>query len=289
MRIPLPSVRSDFEGYDKLTMLASKLDQLALEDIEIDMKSTVWFDANMCAPLGAILYRASRGLNAISIADVSPDVEKILSKNTFLSTYGRMQVPDVYGTTIPYRRLEPKDDRYFGAYIAKHLVGKGIPTMSDGLRKKFRESIFEIFSNAVIHSQTRQGIYVCGQYFPRKHKLDFSIADLGIGMRENINKLGKLDLSAEKAIQWAVTGANTTKAGMVPGGLGLKLLREFITINKGRIQIVSDRGFWEQNPGGESTRPMRMPFPGTVVNLELNTADPNSYCLVSELTPDNVF
>jgi hypothetical protein len=262
---------------------------LAFEDIEIDLSEATWFDANMCAPLGAILYRASRGLNTVGVTDVSPDIERVLSKNTFLSTYGRLAVPDVFGTTIPYRRLEPKDDRYFGTYIATHLVGKGIPSMSEGLRKKFRESIFEIFSNAVIHSRTRLGIYVCGQYFPRKHKLDFSIADLGIGIRQNILRLRSLDLTADEAIRWAVTGSNTTKSDKIPGGLGLKLLREFTTMNRGRIQIVSDRGFWEQHPGGEYTKLMSLPFPGTVVNLELNTSDRNSYCLESELTADSVF
>ena len=51
-----------------------------------------------------------------------------------------------YGTTIEYKRFEAKDERYFAAYIEQHLVGKGMPNMSVGLQKKFRESIFEILS-----------------------------------------------------------------------------------------------------------------------------------------------
>ena len=30
-------------------------------------------------------------------------------------------------------------------------------------------------------------------------------------------------------------------------------------------------------------------FPGTVVNLEINTADTSSYQLTSEISPDNIF
>lgn len=41
-----------------------------------------------------------------------------------------------------------------------------MPDMSPGLLKKFRESLFEIFSNAVLHSRTELGIYSCGQLFP---------------------------------------------------------------------------------------------------------------------------
>ena len=95
--------------------------------------------------------------------------------------------------------------------------------MSPGLLKKFRESIFEIFSNAVLHSRSKMGIFTCGQFFPVRHRLDFSVADLGIGMRQNIKDNTGLNLSAEAAIQWATEGRNTTKRGPVPGGLGLKL------------------------------------------------------------------
>lgn len=40
-----------------------------------------------------------------------------------------------------------------------------------------------------------------------KYGLDFTIVDLGIGMRENIKKLRGLNLSPEKAIIWATEGA----------------------------------------------------------------------------------
>ena len=37
---------------------------------------------------------------------------------------------------------------------------------------------------------------------------------------------------------WATQGRNTTKRGPIPGGLGLKLLTEFIKLNEGRLQIA---------------------------------------------------
>jgi len=161
--------------------------------------------------------------------------------------------------------------------------------MTPGLLKKFRESIFEIFSNAVIHSETKLGIFSCGQFFPKKHRLDFSIADLGIGIQRNVQKKGRLNLSVEQAIIWAISEKNTTKTGPIPGGIGLKLLREFILKNEGRLQIVSDAGYWELSEGKEGTRSFLEPFPGTVVNIEINTKDTKSYCLASEVRPEDVF
>src|SRR3989442_10337383 len=80
----------------------------------------------------------------------------------------------------------------------------------------------------------------------------------------------------------ATEGNNTTKTRRIPGGLGLKLLRDFIRLNQGRIQIVSDAGYWEFAKGTATTRRFDKPFPGTTVNLEINAADHHSYCLPSE-------
>ena len=164
-----------------------------------------------------------------------------------------------------------------------------IPAMSIGLLKKFRESIFEIFSNAVLHSETEMGIFSCGQFFPKRDKLDFSVTDLGIGIRQNVNKNTGLNLVPEKAIIWATEGHNTTKRGLIPGGLGLKLLSEFIDLNGGRIQIVSDAGYWKREKGEISTARLSRPFPGTVVSVEINTADKQSYALSSELSEKDIF
>ena len=281
----LPKIESNYQGFAHLINLAAQTANLSFSSLVIDMRSVTWFDANMCAPLGAILYKAGRRLNTINLANIPPQIETVLSKNSFLSNYGRARRIDTWGTTIPYNRFEPKDDRYFGSYIEK-----AIPEMSVGLRKKSWESIFEIFSNAVIHSETKMGIFTCGQFFPIKNRLDFAVVDLGIGIKQNIESKCGLVLPAEQAINWAMEGRNTTKTGPIPGGLGLKLLREFIGLNHGRIQVVSDRGYWEQSPNGRVvTNTFPHSFPGTVVNIKINTADKNSCILSSEIPAGGIF
>lgn len=289
MKILLQDLHSNYEGFARLIGLSAQTNVCLFDDVEIDMSHTTWMDANMCAPLGAILYKVGRELNTVRLTNVPHNVEAILAKNGFLCNYGWPKREDTFGSTIEYKRFEPKDDRYFAEYIEKHLIGKGIPEMSQGLLKKFRESIYEIFSNAVIHSRTKQGIFSCGQYYHKSHRLDFSVADLGVGIRRNILEQRGLDLPAEQAINWALEGKNTTKAGPIPGGLGLKLLREFVIKNEGRIQIVSDNGYWELSEGKVKTKAFAEPFPGTVVNIEINTADAKSYRLVSEISPNDIF
>ena len=273
-----------------MVRLAAETQACLFEDIDIDMGAVSWFDADMCAAFGAILYRLGEHLNTIRLINIRPGVENILSKNGFLSHYGGEKIPDRWGTTIPYQRFDVKDDRYFADYIEHELMNRSeIPVMSTGLQKKFRESIFEIFSNAVLHSRTEKGIFSCGQFYPTRQRLDFSVADLGVGIRRNIKDNTGLDLSSEEAISWATQGRNTTKRGPVPGGLGLKLLGEFIDLNGGCIQIVSDTGYWRRENGRTLSVLLTHPFPGTVVSLEINTADTNSYSLTSELSPADIF
>ncbi|MDE0029341.1 MAG: ATP-binding protein [Deltaproteobacteria bacterium] len=290
MKIPLSAIHHDRHGFLVLAGLHAQTADCFLDDVEIDMRATDWLDADMCAALGAILYGLEDNLNTVRLTHIRPAVESILSKNGFLSHYGRTKVPDHWGTTISYKRFDADDDRYFARYIEDEFIQRSeIPEMSTGLRKKFCESIFEIFSNAVLHSRTKLGIFSCGQFFPTRSKLDFCVADLGVGIQRNVHRHTGVDLAPEEAIEWATQANNTTKRGDVPGGLGLKLLCEFIDLNGGSLQIVSDAGYWRRKNRRNNKARLRNAFPGTVVSVEIDTADRNSYRLSSELETDDIF
>ena len=290
MKVTLPIIRHNLQGFEALALLHSQAEQCVLEDVEIDMRATTWFDADMCAAFGAILYCLGENLNTVNLVNLRPGVESILSKNGFLSHYGRMKLPDQWGTTVFYERFDVEDDRYFSAYIEHEFIRRPeMPGMSPGLLKKFRESVFEIFSNAVLHSHSELGIFSCGQFFPSRSQFDFTVADLGVGIRKNVRDHTQMNLSPVDAIIWAAQEHNTTKRGQVPGGLGLTLLSEFIDLNGGCIQIVSDAGYWRRKGKHTYTYPLDHPFPGTVVSVEINTADRSSYRLTSEPEDDEIF
>lgn len=101
--------------------------------------------------------------------------------------------------------------------------------------------------------------------------------------------MGKENLDSCTAIQWALTEGNTTKTGNQPGGLGLKLIKDFIQINQGKLQIASQFGYYEFSAGGESYQEMHNDFPGTCIYIEINTNGSSSYCLKSELASEDIF
>lgn len=254
------------------------------------MGSVKWLDANMCAPLGAIFHRQVQLGRGIRLHGYSGEPRKIALKNGFLQQFGRNVLKDVNKTTIQYRQFQSQDTEAFETYITTHFRPRshGFPKMSARLLRRFRSSLFELYGNAIEHSETKLGVFACGQFYPWAHRLDFSIADLGVGMREKVRKYLERDIGADEAIAWAMNG-NTTRTGGRPGGLGLKLIREFITLNGGRIIVVSNQGYWEYEKNKTQARSFNRPFPGTVVTIEINAADKESYCLKGEITPDDVF
>lgn len=290
MKLYVGTIRSDCGGFDAIADIAVKTKNVRLDSVEFDLSSCSFFEANMAAPLYAVIARLRDELNDVTIANVPAGVCTILRKNKFLSIFNRPELTDTNQTTLPFKILKLTAGDQFNDYLDAYMRGRGIPTMSEALTKRFRQSLFEIFLNATIHSQSKTGIFVCGQFYPSKHRLDFTIADAGVGIRENVRRYTqKPKLNSCKAIEWAMTEGNTTKTGNQPGGLGLKLIKDFIQMNGGKIQTVSRFGYYEFSVSGESLQKMHNDFPGTCINIEINTEDTSSYCLKTELKSEDIF
>ena len=282
MEFLLPSIRHDFTGFNALANLCQQTKHCSFEDIKIDLQSADWFDADMCAVLGAICHRLSEEVNNVSLLNLSPKISGVLSRNGFLRHFGKEKVADQFGTAIAYRRFQTADEGLFARYVEEELVDRDeIPQMSKKLAARFMQSIYEIFNNAVLHSRTEHGIFSCGQFYPTRKRISFLVADLGIGIHQCVRENTDLRLSPVEAIDWATKEHNTTKAS-TPGGLGLPLLTEFADLNGGKIRIVSDSGYWARVGKKTFARPLNAVFSGAVVYLEINTEDNSKYVLESE-------
>lgn len=284
--IVLNNIDTSFSSYQQLISMFNDNKDNFLADIDLSFQK--WFSANMSSPLGAVLDKFIDDFNNIKFSNIPNDIKTILQKNNFLSHYGYQRVYDSNNTTIKFLKLKPADSRFFNEYVKDELLGRSeMPSMSSALTKKIAESIYEIFVNARIHSES-DSIYTCGQFFPSKHKIEFTITDTGIGFRNRINKTFNSNLSAVQAIKWAINDGNSTKQG-IPGGIGLAILREFTVKNCGKIQIVSNDGFYQLDAEGEHTDQFSGEFPGTIVNMQFRTDDKNSYILKSEVQAGDLF
>ena len=289
MKIDIGTIRSNCNGFNKIADIAKQTQVLFLDSVELNFSRCFFFEANMAAPLYSVIARLRNDLNDVDLSNLPTDVERILKKNRFLSMFGKNSLPDTNQTTLPFKIFKLTAGEQFVEYLTYYLKGKGIPVMSKALAKRFRQSLLEIFLNAAQHSKSDTGIFVCGQFYPQKHRLDFTISDAGVGIRENVREYTKKKINSCNAIKWAMTEGHTTKSGNQPGGLGLKLLKDFIQLNRGKLQIISAFGYYEFNETGDFCDKMDFSFPGTCVNIEINTNDTNSYYLQSELSSDDIF
>lgn len=284
---------SDFEGFNFLSFLNSELKNVEFEQIIFDFSQTSWFEANLCAVLGALINKSQKNLNEIEILHLQPKQRDILSKNHFLASFGGEIITDTNDTTIKYRRNKLEDDKLIKEFLDKELITKpDFPKLSDKAKAEIIRSIFEIYSNAVIHGDSKF-VYSCGQFYPQKSppRIDFTIVDIGKTIKRNVNMFLEKDYSGIDAILWALKDNNTTKPKekKIPGGLGLKIITDFTRLNQGKIQIVSSDGYWELNKGIEKSYTLDYIFPGTIVNLEFNLNDASFYYLDNETPTEIIF
>lgn len=162
------------------------------------------------------------------------------------------------------------------------------PDCTEKAKNKIIESIYEIFANAVSHGGC-DNVYCCGEVHPRKGKtmLDMTIVNLGLSVVDNVNrymqeKMFPIYTSCE-ALDWAFEEGHTTKQDT--GGLGLSILKDFIKMNEGTIQMISGDAMLEIEGETHNKTQFNKWFPGTIVTVEFNCDDNKMYFTEDEV-PD---
>lgn len=282
-------MENNSSGFEVLASLYELSEDLFFSDIILDFSNTTWFEANLSAPLGAILNFLSSNINSIQFHGMNAAIQGILRKNEFLTYYGFAPLLDNYGTAIKYSPFSSRSHILFNDYLETSFFSKtSLPQMSAGLIKEIKRSIIEVFGNAGTHGKSEM-VYACGQYFPNKGRIDFTIANLGITFHDNVYNFLKIPISHEDAIDWATQMGHTTRVGSIPGGLGLFTLLSFLKLNKGKLQIVSGNGYWLFNENGIFKSKLLKKFQGSIINIEFNAQDNGAYVLSTELDQQNIF
>ncbi|MCO5950857.1 hypothetical protein [Mucilaginibacter flavidus] len=284
--IPIPqSLKADKEGYAFLSWVAGSALLLDCKEIIVDFEACSFIEGNLCAVLGNILEGLKIRNKNVSLQNVRIQILRVLARNEFLEAFGyTFYAPRYFLTSIPYKKFNLSDEAAAKEFFSLELFGKpGMPQMSAPAKKAILRNIFEICINAITHAGCEY-VYCCGQLFNIKAnpKVLITFVDLGNTITANVNNYLSKNLSGNEAIRWALIDGNTTKEGSEPGGLGLKLLQDLISYNKGKLQIVSGNGFVEIFDGKVNFIGQELDFPGTIVTLEIKLGDPNFYILTNE-------
>lgn len=192
-------------------------------------------------------------------------IKRVTEKNAKILKY----------TNIKLDNMDEEIDDFY-KYFSDELSTR-MTNLSSRLLKKITQKILELFSNVSRHSNSKLGLFCSGQFFPDRHKFYFTIVDNGVTIKRNVNKFKQKErflnifkpLNGKDSIEWAMKDNNSTTG---EGGLGLSLLKKFIEMSDGSLEIISSNGYYSLIGNKEKYRTIRE-FSGTIISVCLDTND----------------
>jgi hypothetical protein len=249
------------------------------EDIRFDFSRCGFLRPNAIAFLGGLARLVESRMGSVTFdwnTLHNPRVKTTIRQNGFASSFGDASVP-WDGTSIRYREDSALDMNGIMDYLTDDWIGKGWVHVSDRLRDAIAGRMWEIYNNAFEHSGTTIGVFSCGQYFPNQNDLILSAVDFGRGIPANVRAFLRRyveealvsQLSGAACLKWAFERGNSTCPGDVARGLGLDLLKEFVRLNQGKLEIYSNDGYAIVDKDGERYENHDLAFEGTAVQITL--------------------
>ena len=255
--------------------------------IELDFTKCTFLHQNAVAFIGGLIrYFQFNGGEVHTVFDKMDEKVRInLRKNGFMEAFG-FEKWNGPSNSIPFREDSHRDISYLN-YLRDLWLGRQWVDVSDKVKDAIASAVWEIYANAFEHGGASCGVFTCGQFFPGKREISLAFVDFGIGIPASVRTVPKVGhLDDARAIEWAMKAGNTSKAGN--RGMGLDILRTFVVLNGGSMDIVSHRGHLAFGKLGPCSLVRKRSFLGTVFNITL-LADNKRYILSSEINPESVF
>lgn len=285
----IPTINDRLVDFNTLFALWRELNEVDLS-IRLDFSRCDFLRQNAVAFLGGLIRLVEKRGGHVKIDQdtLKYTVQNNLKKNNFLTIFGGKTVEN-QGNTISFRQDLLFDKKKMMEYLKKQWLGKGWVHISDELTDLIAGKVAEIYLNSFEHSDSDIGVFSCGQHYPKLNQLILSVVDFGKGIPANVKHyLGLSNVKASKTLKWAFQSGNTTKSEKVGRGLGLGILKDFVQINNGSLEVFSHGGYVQINKKNEIYEEWPSFFGGTLINIKLN-CDESYYVLSGETEPKFLF
>lgn len=269
------------DPYDALFALYQRA-QTALQnvqDVVFDFDDCSFLHHNEVAFLGGVIRLLQVAGCQVWVKSLAPRVRANLSRNGFLSKLGLTDKPMPLGNAIPFRQ----DHAAAGVmrYLRDDWLGRGWVNVSAAVQDAIATNVWEIYGNAFEHGTSPTGVFSCGQHYPQRQEIALTVVDFGVGIPGSVRSVPAFtEMEDEEAIAWALLPGTTSKQGN--RGLGLNLLSEFTRLNRGRVDILSHRGFVKIGSGRILRLRSQHHFRGTLLNIMLKE-DERRYVFAGEI------
>jgi hypothetical protein len=289
----IPTLNDRAWDFDQLFGIWSQANDY-FEEMRVDFSGCGFLRPNAVAFLGGLarLIESRLGTVVFDWSTLHNDAVMMnLRQNGFAGAFGHPS-PGWTGNSIPYREDRSRDANEIMDYLEHYWLGRGWVRVSQRLRDAIVGHMWEIYNNAFEHSDSEIGVFSCGQHFQNKNELVLSVVDFGQGIAAKVRNFLSRDsragsLTAASCLKWAFQRGTTTKPREEgPGGLGLDLLKEFIRVNHGKLELYSNEGYGVIDSAGEHFRNLSVSFEGTVFHITLR-CDESLYRFADETADDS--
>lgn len=273
------SVSGDLRGSNDLRLVAANLHQVIEErgypEVVLDFeRCTTAFQAVML-PLMPILalHRERRQVSFRLVEPMSAQLRRLFINANWAHFIdpGKYAFNQQFSDQVPAQRF--RDHREMDAIIEQvlHLLVARLDISRTALAA-LEWSMNEIMDNVLSHAEAPSGGFVQATAFERAQRVEFVVADAGIGIPGSIRVR-----SDEDAIVQAVEEGKTRDTSQNAGN-GLYGSFRLATLSGGEFEINSARGLLYGSERGAAmykTRYRRIPYTGTAVRCGIGVSDPD--------------
>lgn len=289
IRVFIPTVSEDSWSYDRLFALWRQVKGRGNHFV-FDFSQCTFLAQNGVAFLGGLIRSIERQGGEVTIDwdTLRSDIKMNLAQNGFLSVF-EGGINPWEGNSIPYREDPELDKDGLVEYLADRWLGRDWVHLSDGLRYALAGKVCEIYVNAFEHSDSRIGVFSCGQHYPRLRVVRLTAVDFGVGIPSNVRGFAANQrIQASSAMKWAFQPGTTTRPGSSGGGVGLDLLKGLVRLNGGALQVFSHEGYAVLLSQSERYEARDRQFEGTMITISLR-CDQKHYRLTTERNDEPLF
>lgn len=233
-------------------------------------KNTVFNDINWVEPIFITMVRAYQNDEKI---DIFTD-----------STYLRSMIDKDYESNKTYSPIEKVQNRNGLDKISNHLTEIMLKNFTElslvdikDLKNYLQYLFIELMNNVADHAHSHVGGYVMAQYYPTNKKIQFAVADRGIGFLSNLKlkfSIGTEEEAILKALEKGVTATQQKMYGHEKNaGFGLYAMFEILKMTGGRFVIISNDALLRYENGSFKSKKLNDCWKGVVVSFEFDEAN----------------
>jgi len=266
------SIVTDSIGVDEVVSFYTFSKNYFNKKITLNLSNLNHFDANLSSLLISICFKL-KVENKIYVFIEIPNHLNVLFRNGLLSHLigngnDNSKYFDNRLSTISLKSFNIEDDDAFVHYLKQDFLShRGLDKLSLTTKNNIKSQYVEVFMNAIEHANIKHPVFACGQFFPERSILKFTLVDLGDGFLKKINSKTKGHIDNYKsAIVWATTDTNTTRVNNI-GGTGLKELKKYCDNNNGSLHICSGDGYVNFLKEKTFEYKLKNTFEGSIINI----------------------